>query len=367
MTTTPACPPYLVTLITYACNYACPGCYHGHREEMRPYFEAKRKNMRLAEFRGIVDEVAPHRIKIGLNSLGEVFLNPDVYDMIAYAVGSGLRIEFDTNGSLLEPDALAEAAPSDVIFSVDGMSQESYASYRVNGRLDVVLGKLERFARNVDARGTATNIYVKFLINGHNEHEVDEARRFVESLPGVRFLVDCFFPPPPSFGYRLAHPDQVPLDIYEDWRPRKLAEYDLFAPHPELGVARSKTWDHPFAMRCTDIYNTLYVDTDGGAYPCCFANTPRAHDLTRVQDELLLGNVFRDGVLGVFHGERAARLREAYTRKQGRIPVCGTCRANRVKRLIQAVEGAKSHHFETLNDFGRKPEQAGPKPAEDAR
>jgi len=351
MSNIPACPPYIVTRISYSCNYSCPGCYHGHKKELKRFFDSRQLFMRLPEFKSIVDEVAQYRIKIGLNSLGEIFLNPDAYDMIRYASQAGVRIEFDTNGSLIDPQALAEAGAADVIFSVDGFSQGTYESYRVGGNLAKVLGKIDTFAHYVRSIGAHTNIYVKYCINAYTEGELDSARKYFESLPGVTFMADCFFPPPEKFMHRIEHPNEEPLDIYEKWRPKTMVGFDLYEPDTVRNVAVNKASTMPFSMACGDIYRSMYIETDGSAYPCCYAFAPRPEDISKVQEELNYGNVFKDGILNTFHGENATRLREAFTKQQGHIPVCATCRANRVNRPIEAVKGDASKQFMTIDEF----------------
>lgn len=349
----PDCPPYMVTMISNVCNYRCPGCFHG-MSDLKGFFAHHEKFMPFERFRSIADEVAPYRIKVGLNSLGEIFLNKDVYEIIAYAHAKGLRTEFDTNGSLMDPRALAESCPTDVIVSIDGMDQRTYETYRKGGQLQRALDNLAEFAGEVSRRALPTKIYVKYLVNRFTEGALEEARNYFESLPGVSsFLLDYFVLPPPSYDYWYHHPNHVPLDVYEQWRPVKYPQFDMYVPDPEAGVARHKaTVNVQFEAACQNVFKTLYVDTNGDAYPCCQAVKPMQPERLHYPRELCYGNVFQDGVLGTFHGERARAFRKAFVEKGGRVPHCAECRSNYVERpLTMIAEQARAEGLKTLLDM----------------
>lgn len=349
----PDCPPYMVAMISNVCNYRCPGCFHG-MPDLKDFFAAHEKYMPFERFRRIADEVAPYSIKIGLNSLGEIFLNKDVYEILSYAHAKGLRTEFDTNGSLMDPQALAKSCPTDVIVSIDGMDQQAYETYRKGGQLQRALDNLADFAGRVSREKLPTKIYVKYLVNRYTENTLEQAKTYFEALPGVSsFLLDYFVLPPPSYDYWFHHPNQVPLDVYERWRPVKFSQFDMYVPDQKAGIARHKaTTNTQFAAVCQNVFKNLYVDTNGDAYPCCQAIKPMLPSRLHYPQELLYGNVFQGGVLGTFHGAKAQAFRAAFVEKGGRLPHCADCRSNYVERPLTIIaEQTRAKGLKTLLDI----------------
>ncbi|MQL51013.1 putative heme d1 biosynthesis radical SAM protein NirJ2 [Desulfofundulus thermobenzoicus] len=79
---------------TNACNLACAHCYRdaGARAE---------DELSSVEAAALIDEIARAGFKIMIFSGGEPLLRPDIYELVRYAAGRGLRPVFGTNGTLI--------------------------------------------------------------------------------------------------------------------------------------------------------------------------------------------------------------------------------------------------------------------------
>src|SRR4051812_20280274 len=94
--------------------------------------------------REILDDLPSVR-RLTLQGLGEPLLAPDLDDIVTEAVGRGLEVGFNTNGTLLSPGRAASliAAGLDWIHvSIDGAHAETYAAIRHGGHLDTVVTNL---------------------------------------------------------------------------------------------------------------------------------------------------------------------------------------------------------------------------------
>ena len=347
----PDFPSYLGIAVSYACNYKCLGCIHGNKEEMLPFLQTRQKFMSVDLFRSIIDEIAERHPPINLTSPGETLAHPEIYDMIAYASKAGVDVEFDTNGSLVSPEELAGCGARHVTFSIDGMTQDAYGAYRRGGNLQQVLSKLEDLVSAVQRRNANMNIYLKYLVNSYTEDTLDEARKYFEGLPGVTLMIDFFRPPSGSFEGYWKSPLSVPIEAWEQWRPRKRIEYDMFVPDHERGVAWHKAVRIPFDGGCYSPFKNMYINTDGEAFACCMLALMPDFKTMELDTAYSYGNVREKGVCGVFYGENARDFRQAFSDRKGKVGPCVQCWANRVRSQQEAVVTKGAADFKTLLDW----------------
>lgn len=359
-------PSYLGVAVSYACNYRCLGCIHGNKEEMRDFLKSRQTFMPSDRFRAIVDEVARRHPPMNLTSPGETLMHPEIYDLIAYAAERGIAVEFDTNGSLVDPERLAACGARNVTFSIDGLTQEAYEAYRRGGDLELVLGKVSDLAQRVARRGSGPKIFIKYLVNAYTENTLEQAAEYFGAMPGVTFMVDFFHPPAESFLAKCANPMAVSLARWEQWRPRSLPDYDLFLPDEKRGYAVHKAALLPFRGDCYSPFKNMYINTDGEAYACCslaLVPDPATRDLSR---QYGYGNVFELGVLGAFFGERAQAFRAAFRESGGRVGPCRNCWSNRVAAQQEALAVKGQGRFLTLLDWPDSGRTESERPDKDA-
>ena len=123
------------------CNLQCVMCpnkaMHGSAKGM----------MRFDLFRKIIDEVKGSVHDIYLHHRGEPFLNPALFDMIAYARAAGINTRFHTNGCLMDEGKarrLLDASPDLVSFSVDGFEKTAYEAVRAGADFETTMANILR-------------------------------------------------------------------------------------------------------------------------------------------------------------------------------------------------------------------------------
>ena len=169
------------------CNLQCPLCLTASQTEGRP-----RALLPFERYKALVDELHDSLLLVVLWMWGEPFLNPDLFRMIAYSRARGVLTHCSTNGNVpFDRERAAQVVESGLdtlIFGVDGTDQETYARYRVGGRLTRVWDNIGSVLAARRELGSLTpRVNLRFVLMRHNEHQVPEIRRVAREL-GVDFL-----------------------------------------------------------------------------------------------------------------------------------------------------------------------------------
>ncbi len=159
------------------CNLQCPLCPIGARELKREL-----GTMTLAHFVRILDNVGPQVRVLALWNQGEPTINDALPAMIRAAHERGIYTMTSTNGNLLLRRnliaRLLDSGLDEIIFSIDGLTQETYQLYRIGGHLDVVAEAMQTLRRLRDARAQKTpRIVMQWLPMKHNQHEIPRLRK----------------------------------------------------------------------------------------------------------------------------------------------------------------------------------------------
>ncbi|HET9213819.1 MAG TPA: radical SAM protein [Gaiellaceae bacterium] len=125
---TPPLPKELQVEVTGACNLACRMCLVSYR----PKLGKAQGAMSFELFKEVVDEL-PELEKLTVQGLGEPLLAPDLFRMVEYVAARGVRVGFNTNGTLLteeRAERLVHAGLDWLHVSLDGATPETYERIR---------------------------------------------------------------------------------------------------------------------------------------------------------------------------------------------------------------------------------------------
>ncbi len=244
---------YPYWLVIDPCNYCslnCPFCPTGQKRNVRT-----KAKLSLAGFKSVIDKLGPYLIHVDLVNWGEPFLNEDVFEMIKYAKLFGADVKVDTNMNHLDEKGIERLVLSGldkIVVSIDGLSQETYAKYRVGGNFSLAMGNLKSLIKKREQLKSAKPyITWQFLVFRHNEHEVEEAIKL-----GRQIGVD--------------HVGVTKAFIGEkDWIPRKskYSNYDLEKMRGELTYNHFKQdQKHLF---CSWPWEAVAVNSDLRVSSCC--------------------------------------------------------------------------------------------------
>jgi len=271
---------YLLDLET-VCNLKCPMClFHGDPEEKQKHEHIIGK-MPIERLRGILDEIQGIKPVVAPSWWGEPLIVKGFKELILEMKARGVVISINTNGlNLTEEIArfLVEVRVDSIFFSFDAVTPDTLKKVRGVDKIDKIARNCEMMLRVRDeSGGNIPRIGASYTIQKENEHELDEfISIWTKKVDVVRV------------GY-----------VYEEGNLRGIKL-------PEKRVP------------CSLLYHTLPIHYNGDASICCFDS---------YGDEIV-GNVFKDGVKGVWNGPRLTEIRRHHEAGEwDAVPFCKNCNA----------------------------------------
>jgi MoaA/NifB/PqqE/SkfB family radical SAM enzyme len=281
------------------CQLRCPSC-PTTTKAIQPVVDSGL--LSLEAFTRVIDG-NPWLKAIELSNYGEIFLNPDLLSMLRHAHERGveLNVENGANLNYASPDVLeglVKYGVRAILCSIDGATQETYARYRVRGKLDTVLGHIAAINQHKrDYRSAVPELTWQFVAFGHNEHEIPAARAMAEEL-GMGFVVKLSW-----------DPDFSPVTDAETLRSVAGA-----ASRREFKEKRGVDYMQSI---CHQLWDAPQINWDGKVLGCC----------RNFWGDFGPENAFRDGLLPSVNSEKMSYARQML---QGRQPAradipCTTC------------------------------------------
>jgi radical SAM protein with 4Fe4S-binding SPASM domain len=289
---------------TNHCNLQCPECPSGLGTLTRPLGLLK-----IEDFKKLVDEICKTGFYIQLFFQGEPYINKDLPAMISYAQLKNIYISISTNGHFVNKknvDYVLDNAPDKLIFSVDGLDEDSYQKYRVGGTFEQADSGLRELIRRKRERGLKKPfVEFQFIVMKQNEHQMNDVRKYCEDV-GVDKLVF----------------KTMQISSYENaikFLPsnKKYRRYTL-----EDKTFRIK---HKIKNHCFALWRTSVITWDGKVVPCCFDKN--------AQNEfgVVNGRAFAD----VWHSKEYSNFRGKILSDRISVSMCTNC-----------TEGLKVNIFE---------------------
>lgn len=271
-------PPYVLIEPTSICNLRCVMCF-----QVDTTFTEKQYMGRMPWdlFTKAVDEVAENGCQaVTLASRGEPTLHPQLGEMLAYIRDKGiLDLKVNTNATrLTEPltRQIIEAGVSELVFSVDAGTKETYERIRVKGRFDRVVENIRRFKAIRDAEYPNAKTTTRIAgVKVDDDQDIDQMVTFWKQ-----------------------HVDEVSIKpATERWDSYNNEVNDL-------------------QTSCAQLWERIYVWYDGTLNPCDFD----------YKSFLSVGNLNDMTIKEAWRGEAYAKLREAHLEKQrSRCFPCDRC------------------------------------------
>ena len=235
------------------CQLACPVCPTASGAT-RPVLGAG--HLKLADFERLLD-CNPEIAEVELSNYGEMFLNPQLPELLACAYErkvtvsgrNGVNLNFASEAAL---NALVQYRVRALTCSIDGATQETYSRYRINGNLERVLANVDRIRelRRI-SRSAFPLLDWQFVAMGHNEHEIEKARAMALER-GMEFV--------PRLSWS---PDHSPV-----------VNHDLVRIQTGLGAASREEFRENKGVEytrdiCYQLWKAPVINWDGKMLGCC--------------------------------------------------------------------------------------------------
>ncbi|MEM6829203.1 MAG: radical SAM/SPASM domain-containing protein [Bacteroidota bacterium] len=248
---------------TTACNLKCPECPSGLRSFTRPTGK-----LSTDLFRQVIEEVCGHLAYLTFYFQGEPYLNPKFLEMVKIASRKNIYTTTSTNAHFLSDEnakRTIESGLNRLIISIDGSSQETYASYRKEGKLEKVLEGTENILKwRKRMKAKTPKVVWQYLVVRPNEHQIPDVRKLAET-----YKVD-------KLAFKTAQ-------IY-DFKNGN----DLIPSQTKYSRYR-ENGDGTFSIKnnledqCWKMWNSCVITWDGQVIPCCF-DKDASHSFGNVKD-----------------------------------------------------------------------------------
>ena len=235
---------------TTACNLACPECPSGLKK-----FTRDTGNIKLEFNKKMIDQLHKKLMYVNFYFQGEPFIHPHFLEMVRYASSKKIYTSTSTNAHFLNDELARKTVESGLdrlIISIDGITQETYASYRINGKLDKVLEgtrNIMKWKKQLKAK-TPYVIY-QMLVVKPNEHQIEDAKKLAREMgvDEIRFKTAQVYEPVDG------HPLIPQNEAYSRYRKTNEGTY----------VIKNK-----LENQCWRMWQGCVLTWDGLVVPCCF-------------------------------------------------------------------------------------------------
>lgn len=280
---------------TTSCNLRCPECPSGLRQFSRPT-----GMLDPAFFRKTIDQLSPHLVYLTFYFQGEPFLNPHFLDMVSYAAKKRIFTSTSTNAHFLD-DATAkrtvESGLERLIISIDGTTQETYAAYRIGGKLSKVIEGTKAVLKwKKELRSRTPQVVFQFLVVKPNEHQVEDIHRLAADLGVDEVLLKT------AQVYEYENGNELIPDNEEYSRYRRKSD--------GTWAIKNKLDDH-----CWKMWHSCVITWNGAVVPCCFDKDAQHQ----------LGQLKNFPMKEIWFGKPYQNFRKAILNGRKEIDICRNC------------------------------------------
>jgi len=293
---------------TNRCNLECSICSHTFSDNLIE------RDLAYPEFKLIINKF-PNLERVLLQGVGEPFLNPDLLDMVSYAIENNLYVYTTSNAILFNENLIEEMISSglqELRISLDTVNKDSYTKIKLGGELDNVIENIELINRmkeqfnvlhpllKINVVAMKDTIFqlpqlieiahklnivevslIPLVIHGQGR-AVEEQN--ISSLPKKTLL--SVIQEAKALGEKLK------VDVVSGVSVEKLPDF--------IEIERSST------PKC---YNSMYIQSNGDISPCC--------NIT-----IRFGNVLQEELCNILKNERLKRLKNFIEIEH---PTCHEC------------------------------------------
>lgn len=296
--------------LTYRCNERCVHCYLDHDDH---------GELTTAECLKVLDDLARSGALFLTFSGGEIFLRPDLYEILAAARRLHFDISLKTNALLVTPERAARLRE----FGIRRVQISVYSDIpAVHDAITKVPGSLQRTLAAIPIL-LEHGLLVKLACPLMQENLM--AYRGVMALAeklGIPYILDLTITPMmDGSGGPLAHraPVSSLLPVLQDPllqackpQPRAQAASAVHASPPVLGSAVSSGIESLAYedLPCSAGHNSCYISPYGDVFPC-------------VQLPQAAGNLRREKFDEIWY--RAPQLERLRAIRESQLPICSRC------------------------------------------
>jgi MoaA/NifB/PqqE/SkfB family radical SAM enzyme len=283
--------------------------------------------LKFKDFRKFIDN-HPEIRNIELSNWGEIFLNPELKEIIRYAYTKNVTLiaENGTNLNTISDEMikyLVKYKFKRLQVSIDGASNKTYKQYRKGGNFERVIANIQKinyYKKKYDSK--FPELRWSFVIFGHNEHEIPKARQLAKKL-NMEFLL--------KFNYNDSFsPVKNKVFVGKETGLNVSSKKELYQKYPER-----------IKLLCHQMWTTPQINWDGKLLGCC----------VNVWGDY--GNVFKSGLKNCLKNKKyiyAKKMLLGIYKPNKNIP-CFSCRRFKelqIRTLFDKINNKRTYCFKSF-------------------
>lgn len=285
---------------TTCCNLKCLECPVGQNKLNRT------KGMTDFElFKNAIEQTKQFVFYLNLYFQGEPFLHKQLFEMIEYLRKAKIYTCISTNGHFFTEKnikRLLAVKPDKLIISLDGINQESYSMYRINGDFDKVISGIQQLIKHKkENKQRLPLVEIQFIIFRWNEHEINAAKKLAKQL-GVNKLT-----------FKSA---QLQYAKNKEKALTTIAKYARYTLKTDKLLIKNS-----FPNRCYRLWTSTVVTFDGQVVPCCFDKNAK----------FPMGNLKTEAFKTIWKGKAYNHFRQKILTNRKSISICRNCTEGMLK------------------------------------
>jgi radical SAM protein with 4Fe4S-binding SPASM domain len=280
---------------TTSCNLRCPECPSGLRSFTRPT-----GMLQNDLFKETIDQLHKRLLYLILYFQGEPYLHKSFLELVKHASAKGIYTATSTNAHYLDSETARKTVESGLdrlIVSIDGTTQETYAAYRIGGKLDKVLEGTRQVVKwKKELKSRTPHIMFQFLVVRPNEHQLEDVKALADEL-GVDEVV---FKTAQIYDYEQGSPLIPTIDYYSRYKNNGNGSYSI---------------KNKLLNQCWKMWHSCVITWDGLVVPCCFDKDA----------EYRMGDVKVQSFRQVWRSPGYNQFRKSLLQSREEIEMCRNC------------------------------------------
>ena len=288
--------PYSLSIEpTTACNLGCPECPSGLKQFTRPT-----GRLQLDLHKEMLNQLKRSVFYINYYFQGEPFLHPNFLELIREAKKHKIYTATSTNAHFIDEKKANDIIASGLdrlIISIDGLTQETYENYRINGKLEKVIeGTKHLIEAKKEQNSTTPHLIFQFLAVKPNEHEIPEVFKLGNELG----IDEVRIKSAQLYDYKNGNPLMPENEAYSRYKRQPDGTYKM----------KYKLGNH-----CWRMWSSSVLTWDGKVVPCCFDKDAKH----------VLGSVEERNFKTIWRDPQYEAFRNAVLTNRNQIDICQNC------------------------------------------
>ena len=214
-------------------------------------------------------------------------------------VNKNIYTTTSTNGQSIDQTVASKIVKSGlkkIIISLDGVTQETYETYRIGGNLNKTLQAIEFINAEKKAQNSRfPAIELQMIIFRHNEHEIGAFKKIAQKMKVQKITIKT------AQIYNYTEKTELIPTI------KKYSRYKTINGNWEL---KKKLHN-----RCLRMWQSAVITTDGELLPCCFDKNA----------DFSYGNLNKYSVKELWNNDKALSFRKRILSNRKSIDMCQNC------------------------------------------